>query len=68
MEELIIEQIKKEINRYEEILKIEDKGNLTLQEYKKRYAIIKDYLEDFLIDIEKIINNPVVRKKYYGER
>ena len=66
MEELIIEQIKKEINRFEEILKIEDKENLTLQEYKKRYAIIKEYLENFLIDIEKIINNPVVRKRYYG--
>lgn len=64
MEKLIIKQIESEINRFDEILAMEDKDNLTLQEYKKRYAIIKEYLENFLIDIEKIINNPVVRKKY----
>lgn len=64
MEKLIIDRIKSEINRFDEILAMEDKNNLTLQEYKKRYEIIKEYLENFLIDIEKIINNPVVIKKY----
>lgn len=64
MEKLIIDRIKSEINRFDEILSMEDKNNLTLQEYKKRYEIIKEYLENFLIDIEKIIKNPVVIKKY----
>lgn len=64
MEKLIIDRIKSEINRFDEILAMEDKNNLTLQEYKKRYEIIKEYLENFLIDIEKIIKNPVVIKKY----
>lgn len=68
MEKLIIDRIKSEINRFDEILAMEDKNNLTLQEYKKRYEIIKEYLENFLIDIEKIIKNPVVIKKYKEDK
>ena len=64
MEDLIIKKLKDEINRFDEILTIEDKDNLTLQHYKNNYKIIKEYLETLLIDIEKVINNPVVRKKY----
>lgn len=64
MEELVIKKIKSEINRFAEILEMEDKDNLTLQHYKNNYKIIKEYLEQLLIDIEKVINNPVVRKKY----
>lgn len=64
MEELIINKIKDEIKRFDEILQMEDKDNLTLQSYKNNYIIIKEYLELLLIDIEKVINNPVVRKKY----
>lgn len=67
MEEIIIKRIEDEIKRFDEILSMEDKNNLTLQEYKKRYSIIKEYLENFLIDIKKVINNPVVRKKYEVE-
>lgn len=64
MEDLVINKIKSEINRFDEILQMEDKDNLTLQKYKNNYKIIKEYLELLLIDIEKVINNPVVRKKY----
>lgn len=64
MEELIINKIKDEIKRFDEILQMEDKDNQTLQSYKNNYIIIKEYLELLLIDIEKVINNPVVRKKY----
>lgn len=64
MEELIINKIKDEIKRFDEILQMEDKDNQTLQNYKNNYKIIKEYLELLLIDIEKVINNPVVRKKY----
>lgn len=64
MEDLVINKIKSEINRFDEILQMEDKDNLTLQKYKSNYKIIKEYLELLLIDIEKVINNPVVRKKY----
>lgn len=35
MEELIIQQIENEIKRFDEILSMEDKNDLTLQEYKK---------------------------------
>ena len=64
MEDLVINKIKSEINRFDGILQMEDKDNLTLQKYKNNYKIIKEYLELLLIDIEKVINNPVVRKKY----
>ena len=64
MEDLVINKIKSEINRFDEILQMEDKDNLTLQKYKNNYKIIKEYLELLLIDIEKVIKNPVVRKKY----
>ena len=64
MEELIINKIKDEIKRFDEILLMEDKDNQTLQNYKNNYKTIKEYLELLLIDIEKVINNPVVRKKY----
>lgn len=68
MEELIINKIKSEINRFDEILQIEDKDNQTLQSYKNKYKVIKEYLEDLLVDIQKVINNPVVRKKYLEEK
>ncbi|MBR3163572.1 MAG: hypothetical protein IKF17_05695 [Clostridia bacterium] len=64
MEQLIINKIESEINRFNEVLTMEDKDNLTLQSYKNNYKIIKDYLEELLVDIKKVINNPVVRKKY----
>lgn len=64
MEELIINKIKSEITRLDEILQMEDKNNLTLKSYKENYKIIKEYLELLLIDINKVIKNPVVRKKY----
>ncbi len=64
MEKLIINKIKSEISRFDEILQMEDKDNLTLQNYKHNYKIIKEYLEELLIDIQKVINNPIVRKKY----
>ncbi len=67
MEELIIDRIESEIKRFDEILEMEDTDNKTLQEYKKRYAVIKEYLENLLIDINKVINNPIVRKKYNKE-
>ncbi len=67
MEELIINKIESEINRFNEVLAMEDKDNLTLQSYKNNYKIIKDYLEELLVDIKKVINNPVVRKKYDKE-
>lgn len=67
MEELIINTIESEINRFNEILEMEDKDNLTLQSYKNNYKIIKDYLEELLVDIKTVINNPVVRKKYDKE-
>ena len=67
MEELILKQIRSEINRFDDILKMDDTDNLTLKSYKQNYKIIKDYLENFLIDMQKIINNPVVRKKYNEE-
>lgn len=67
MEQLIINKIESEIKRFDEILEMEDKDNLTLQSYKPRYEIIKEYLENLLIDINKVINNPVVRKKYNKE-
>lgn len=67
MEEIIINRIEQEINRFNEILAMEEKDNLTLKEYKKRYIVIKEYLENFLIDIKKIVNNPTVRKKYNKE-
>ena len=68
MEELIINKIKSEINRFDEILQMEDKDNQTLQNYKNNYKTIKEYLEELLIDIKKVINNPVVREKYNKER
>ena len=68
MEELIINKIKSEINRFDEILQMEDKDNQTLQNYKNNYKIIKEYLDELLIDIKKVINNPVVREKYNKER
>ena len=64
MEAIIINKIKSEINRFDEILQMDDKDNLTLQAYKNNYKIIKEYLEQLLIDIEKVTNNPVVRRKY----
>ena len=67
MEELIINKIESEINRFDEVLAMEDKDNLTLQDYKNNYRIIKDYLEELLVDIKTVINNPVVRKKYDKE-
>lgn len=67
MEELIINKIESEIKRFEDILQMEDKGNITLKLYKRRYEIIKEYLEGLLIDIKKVTNNPVVRKKYNKE-
>ena len=67
MEELILKQIRSEINRFDDILKMDDTDNLTLKKYKNNYQIIKEYLENFLIDIQKVINNPVVRKKYKKE-
>ena len=42
MEDLIIKKLKDEINRFDEILTIEDKDNLTLQHYKNNYKIIKE--------------------------
>lgn len=68
MEELIINKIKSEINRFDEILQMEDKDNQTLQNYKNKYKVIKEYLEELLIDIQKVINNPIVIKKYNKER
>lgn len=68
MEELIINKIENEIKRFEEILQMEDENNLTLKQYKNNYKIIKEYLEQLLLDIKKVINNPVVRKKYYKEK
>lgn len=68
MEELIINKIKSEINRFDEILQMEYKDNQTLQNYKNNYKIIKEYLEELLIYIKKVINNPVVREKYNKER
>lgn len=67
MEDIIINKIESEVNRFNNILAMEDKDNLTLQEYKNNYKIIKDYLEELLIDIKKVINNPVVTKKYNKE-
>ena len=65
MEQLIINKLEDEIKRFKEILEIEDKDNKTLQAYKPRYLIIVEYLENLLLEINKVINNPVVRKKYY---
>ena len=65
MEQLIINKLEDEIKRFKEILEIEDKDNKTLQAYKPRYEIIVEYLENLLIEINRVINNPVVRKKYY---
>lgn len=65
MEQLIINKLEDEIKRFKEILEIEDKDNKTLQAYKPRYEIIVEYLENLLLEINKVINNPVVRKKYY---
>lgn len=65
MEQLIINKLEDEIKRFKEILEIEDKDNKTLQAYKSRYEIIVEYLENLLLEINKVINNPVVRKKYY---
>ena len=67
MEELIIKKIESEINRFNEVFAMEDKDNLTLQSYKNNYKVIKDYLEELLVDIKTVINNPVVRKKYDKE-
>lgn len=67
MEELIINKIENEINRFNEVLVMEDKDNLTLQSYKNNYKVIKEYLEELLVDIKTVINNPVVRKKYDKE-
>ena len=67
MEDIIINKIESEINRFNNILAMENKDNLTLQEYKNNYKIIKDYLEELLINIKKVINNPIVRKKYNKE-
>ena len=65
MEQLIINKLEDEIKRFKEILEIEDKDNKTLQAYKPKYEIIVEYLENLLLEINKVINNPVVRKKYY---
>lgn len=67
MEQLIINKIESEINRFDEILQMQDKDNLTLQSYKNNYKIIKNYLENLLVEIKTVINNPVVRKKYNKE-
>lgn len=67
MEELVINKIESEINRFDEVLAMEYKDNLTLQAYKNNYRIIKDYLEELLVEIKTVINNPVVRKKYGKE-
>lgn len=67
MEQLIINIIESEINRFDEILQMQDKDNLTLQSYKNNYKIIKNYLENLLIEIKTVINNPVVQKKYNKE-
>lgn len=67
MEQLIINTIESEINRFDEILQMQDKDNLTLQSYKNNYKIIKNYLENLLIEIKTVINNPVVQKKYNKE-
>lgn len=67
MEQLIINKIESEINRFDEILQMQDKDNLTLQSYKNNYKIIKNYLENLLIEIKTVINNPVVQKKYNKE-
>lgn len=67
MEEIIIKRIEDEIKRFEEILEMDNKDNRTLQGYRRNYEIIKEYLENFLIDTKKIINNPTVRKKYEKE-
>lgn len=64
MEELIIKKIENEIARFNEILEMEDEDNQTLNQYKNNYKIIKEYLEELLIDIQRTINNPVVIKKY----
>lgn len=67
MEQLIINKIESEINRFDEILQMQDKDNLTLQSYKNNYKIIKNYLENLLVEIKTVINNPVVQKKYNKE-
>ena len=64
MEQLIINKIESEIKRFNEIIKMDDTDNLTLQSYKNNYKVIKEYLENLLIDINKVINNPAIRKKY----
>lgn len=64
MEELIIKKIENEIARFNEILEMEDEDNQTLKHYKNNYKIIKEYLEELLIDIQRTINNPVVIGKY----
>ena len=64
MEQLIINKIESEIKRFNEIIEIDDTDNLTLQSYKNYYKVIKEYLENLLIKINKVINNPVIRKKY----
>lgn len=64
MEELIIKKIENEIVRFNEILEMEDENNQTLKQYKNNYKIIKEYLEELLIDIQRTINNPVVIEKY----
>lgn len=64
MEELIIKKIENEIARFNEILEMEDEDNQTLKQYKNNYKIIKEYLEELLIDIQRTISNPVVIKKY----
>lgn len=67
MEQLIINKIESEINRFDEILQMQDTDNLTLQSYKNNYKIIKNYLENLLVEIKTVINNPVVQKKYNKE-
>lgn len=67
MEELIIKKIENEIARFNETLEMEDEDNQTLKHYKNNYKIIKEYLEELLVDIKTVINNPVVRKKYDKE-
>lgn len=67
MEQLIINKIESEIHRFDEILQMQDTDNLTLQSYKNNYKIIKNYLENLLVEIKTVINNPVVQKKYNKE-
>lgn len=67
MEQLIINIIESEINRFDEILQMQDTDNLTLQSYKNNYKILKNYLENLLVEIKTVINNPVVQKKYNKE-